>query len=238
MGIKPEITTIMFDLDGTLLPMDFNDFAKVYSREIGKKAASVGCDPEPVVKAVWGGSEIMYKNNGKRKNIEAFWEFFRKEMGENSDKLESALESFYSEEFNEAKAATGENPHAEKLISGLKEKGYNIIVATNPMFPMDANYSRLSWVGLNGDDFDYITSYENSSFCKPNPKYFEEILEKMDKKPEECLMVGNDVTEDLCAIEAGIETYLITDCIINKENKDISNIENGSFEDFMEYVGL
>lgn len=238
MSIRSEVTTIMFDLDGTLLPMDFADFAKEYSYEIGKKALSIGCEPEPVVKAVWAGSKIMYKNNGIRPNIEVFWEYFYEQLGENAQEIQAALENFYREEFNNVKKATRENPQAKMLIESLKAKGYSLIVATNPMFPQDANISRLSWIGINSENFDYITSYENSSYCKPNPKYFQEILEKTGKRPQECFMVGNDAQEDLCAIEAGIDAYLITDCLINNENRDISDIKKGSFEDFINYMEL
>lgn len=36
-------------------------------------------------------------------------------------------------------------------------------------------------------------------------------------------MVGNDVDEDLCSAELGFDTFLITDCIINRNDKDYSS---------------
>lgn len=41
-------------------------------------------------------------------------------------------------------------------------------------------------------------------------------------------MVGNDVTEDMVASETGMQVFLLTDCLINKERKDISVYPRGS----------
>lgn len=49
-------------------------------------------------------------------------------------------------------------------------------------------------------------------------------------------MVGNDVNEDMCAAALGVDTYLITDCLINSKNKDISAYRHGSFDDFQQFV--
>ena len=111
-----------------------------------------------------------------------------------------------------------------------------IVLATNPLFPSIATESRMRWAGLAPDDFELYTTYENSSFCKPNPKYYEEILGKLGVSAEECLMVGNDVTEDMIAETLGMKVFLLTDCLINKENKDISAFVNGSFSELMEFL--
>ena len=109
------------------------------------------------------------------------------------------------------------------------------MVATNPLFPLVAQEARLSWAGLNSDDFDYISHYENSRFCKPNLKYYEEILAKLDLNPAECLMVGNDVNEDIIAIELGMKVFLVTDCLLNPDNKDISVYPHGNFDDLEQF---
>lgn len=49
-------------------------------------------------------------------------------------------------------------------------------------------------------------------------------------------MIGNDVEEDMCTEKLGFDTYLITDCLLNRENKDISCYRNGSFEEFYNYL--
>ena len=80
------------------------------------------------------------------------------------------------------------------------------------------------------------STYENSSFSKPNPQYFVEILEKLQAKPEECLMVGNDVLEDGAALKTGMSLFFLTDCLINKNNEDISKYPHGSFDELINYI--
>lgn len=114
--------------------------------------------------------------------------------------------------------------------------GFRVALATNPIFPAVATESRVRWAGLEPDDFELYTTYENSKFCKPNPGYYSEIIKKLKCSAEECLMVGNDVTEDMIAEKLGMKVFLLTDCLINKENKDITSYPCGSFDELIEYV--
>ena len=50
-------------------------------------------------------------------------------------------------------------------------------------------------------------------------------------------MVGNDVSDDMVARELGMKVFLLTDCLINKEDADISEYPNGSFEELIDYIG-
>ena len=114
--------------------------------------------------------------------------------------------------------------------------GYRVVLATNPIFPAIATQSRIRWTGLEPEDFEFITTYENSSYSKPNPRYYEEVLEKIGCTPAECLMVGNDVTEDGAAKKLGIDVFFLIDCLINQEGRDISGEPHGSWEDLMAYI--
>lgn len=234
-----KITTVLFDLDGTLLPMDEKVFVNAYFRELAKKGVEHGCtDAETLVAAVWKGTGAMVKNDGKVKNDARFWQVFTSEMNEDEGRLRPVFDRFYAEEFHRVKDVVGENPLAKRVVQGLKERGYDVILATNPLFPKVAVNTRLSWLGLGLEDFLEVTSYEDYSYCKPNPEYFREILQKTGKSPEECLMVGNDAEEDLAAQELGISVFLVTDCLINEKKRDISDVPQGSFEELIRYLGL
>jgi FMN phosphatase YigB (HAD superfamily) len=130
----------------------------------------------------------------------------------------------------------GHTDQAARIIAWLKERGCRCVLATNPIFPAIATGSRMQWAGLKAADFDLVTTYENSRYCKPNPDYYREILQKIGEVPENCIMVGNDVTEDMVARELGMQVFLLTDCMINKENKDISQYPHGSFDALMDYL--
>ena len=49
-------------------------------------------------------------------------------------------------------------------------------------------------------------------------------------------MVGNDVKEDMIAESLGMKVFLLTDCLINKEEKDISVYPNGDLNALLAYV--
>lgn len=104
------------------------------------------------------------------------------------------------------------------------------------MFPAIATESRTRWAGLQPEDFALYTTYENFRYCKPNLDYYREILTKLGCAPEECLMVGNDVGEDMVTRELGMQVFLLTPCLINKSGADISAYPNGGFDDLLRFV--
>lgn len=230
------IKNIFYDLDGTLLPMDMDVFIKAYFGGLVKKMVPYGYDKDKLPEAVWAGTEAMVKNDGKKTNEEVFWDFFMKYVDvPESDK--EIFESFYMNEFDLVQNYCGYNEKVPKLIKTVEELGFNQVLATNPLFPEIATRKRVSWAGLSVDDFKTFTHYSNSHYCKPNPDYYRELLEKLSYKAEETLMIGNDVEEDMVAAStAGMKVFLVTDCMINKKNRDISEYPNGDFDDALAYI--
>lgn len=235
------IKNVLFDLDGTLLPMDMDEFTNGYFKFLVKKAMSHSdmYKPDELVKVIWGGVKAMVMNGGKGPNEDAFWEYFASVYGQDALKDRELFNEFYAKDFVCAKEFTGFNPEAKVTVDACKEAGYKVVLATNPIFPETATRQRTNWAGLDVEDFETFTTYENSTYCKPNPKYYLELLKKLDMDPAECLMVGNDVSEDMDAgLMAGMQVFLITDCMINKENKDIDAYPHGSFKELREYLGI
>lgn len=230
------ITTVFFDLDGTLLPMDQEKFVKSYLGRMAKKMAPHGYEPEMLVKSVWMGTGAMVKNDGSATNETVFWNVFDQLFGRDTRVDEPLFEEFYRNEFQAVKDDCGFDPRAAESIRQIKALGLRTVLATNPLFPPIATQSRVRWAGLEPEDFEFITTYDNSSFCKPNPDYYREILGKLNLKAEECVMVGNDVNEDMVARELGMKVFLLTDCILNKDNKDISQYPCGSFPELLDYI--
>lgn len=230
------VKVVLFDLDGTLLPMDQDKFVEAYFGGMAKKLAPHGYDPKTLVGGIWESVKAMVKNDGFVTNEEAFWNCFSSLLGERVREDESIFNEFYRNEFQSVKNNCGYHEKAKEVVAYLKEKGQRVVLATNPIFPAIATESRIKWAGLMPEDFELYTTYENSSFCKPNPEYYLQILEKIGAAPENCLMVGNDVTEDMVAESLGMKVFLLTDCLINKENKDISVYPNGSFDDLLAYL--
>ena len=227
---------VLFDLDGTLLPMDQDDFIKAYFGGLVKMLAVHGYDPEIVTKSIWAGTGAMMKNNGECTNEDTFWKNFAGFFGDKVYDDAPYFEEFYRTEFQKVADVCGFAPQANEVIQALKKANTRIVLATNPLFPAVATYSRIRWAGMKPEDFELVTTYENSRYCKPNLKYYEDILATIGVAPEECLMVGNDVSEDMIAEKLGMKVFLLTDCLINKDNVDISKYPNGSFGELMEFL--
>lgn len=230
------ITAVFFDLDGTLLPMDQEVFIKAYLGGMAKKMAPHGYDPQMLAEAVWKGTGAMSVNNGTRRNECVFWEVFDSVMGKACRGDESLFEEFYRTDFQKVKDVCGYDERAAQVIQQLHEKGLRTILATNPLFPPIATQSRVRWAGLKPEDFEWITTYDNSSFCKPNPEYYREILGKLGLQAENCLMVGNDAVEDMAAGDVGMQVFLLTDHLINKDGRDISAYSHGGYPELMALI--
>lgn len=230
------ITTIFFDLDGTLLPMDQELFLRDYFGRLVKKMAPHGYDPDRLTKSIWACTGAMVQNSGNMSNEDIFWNRFSEIYGRNMRSEESAFLEFYQNEFHEVRHSCGFDPRAADVIQELKDQGFRLVLATNPLFPAIATQSRIRWAGLKPESFEWITTYENASCCKPNPDYYREILDKLKLQPEECLMVGNDVEEDMIAETVGMQVFLLTDCLINKYQKEINLYPNGSFPELLQFL--
>lgn len=226
------LNTILFDLDGTLLPLDLNTFIKKYMEALSAKAAPLGYEAQPFIEAVWKGTYAMVGNDGTKTNDECFWSVFWQKLGKKDPALLAAIDDFYCNDFYELNQIFQLKEDRSKLIYKLKEKGYTLVLATSPIFPLTALTARLAWIGLKTKDFDHLTHYENCRYCKPNLNYYREIMLSIDKKPGECLMVGNNIKEDCIASELGCDTYFVTDWPENKEELPYDHIKHGSWQDF------
>ena len=233
-----KITTVLFDLDGTLLPMDQDVFVKDYFGRIADKVAPAGYDPKELIGTIWRGTAAMVKNDGSKTNEEAFWDYAVSVYGEKILRDKYLFDEFYEKEFDKIKAVCGYAPAAAQIVYSLKQRGFRVALATNPIFPARATQWRIQWAGLRPEDFELYTTYENSTHSKPNPDYYRDVLAKLNVKPEECLMVGNDVGEDMIARKLGMQVFLLTDCMINKANADISGYPHGGFEELKTFLKI
>lgn len=222
--------TILFDLDGTLLPMDLTYFSEVFYRELYRELSTLGYLDEEIAAGMGAAMPAMIANTGACTNREIFLSRFAEAVGDNRIyRDEAAICRYYATRFEVVASSCGYESRARVLLDALHREGVPAVLATNPMFPFEATSARLGWAGLSHEDFVYITSYDNSSYCKPNPDYFREILSRLSLSPEECLMVGNNVDEDMVAREAGISVFLVTDSLINLHEADLGQFPHGDF---------
>lgn len=228
-------TTVLFDLDGTLLPMDFDKFMKLYFYNMGVHFHGK-IEPELLTKSILEATEVMVKTNDGRTNMDIFMEHFGTLIDGDMVDIKRHFDDFYETLFANVQASTFQSEAMLKSVRLLKDKGYDLIIATNPLFPLRANIHRMNWAGLDLEMFDYMSSFEENRYCKPHIEFYQEVLAKIGKKAEECIMVGNDVFDDLPAGKIGMETYLITDCMLNKYQLENTADHTGTYEDFYQFV--
>lgn len=230
-----KLSAVLFDLDGTLLPMDQDAFTKGYFGLLTQKMAPLGYEAGQLIDAVWAGTAAMVKNDGSQTNEAAFWQKFAQIFGAAALADRTYFDTFYANEFQAAQAFCGHNPQAAAAVRAIKAAGCQVVLATNPIFPAAGTRVRLGWTGLTPEDFALCTTYENSRWCKPSLGYYQEILDKLHLRAEECLMVGNDVQEDMAAQELGMKVFLLTDCLINRAGVELSGYPRGGFDALMDY---
>ena len=231
------IKAVLFDLDATLLPMDQKAFLDTYFGLLTRTMVACGYDGEIFVKALKAGTDAIIKNDGSVTNEPAFWRTFDAFYEGREKPRRTVFDRFYSEVFVGTRAACFDDERPRKIVDKVKEKGLIAALATAPAFPAVATETRMGYVGLSPADFSLVTSYENCSFCKPNPKYYLDVAARLGVTPAECLMVGNDVTDDILpALETGMQVFLVTDYLINRIDADIDGWPHGDYDALLAFI--
>ncbi len=202
------IKAILFDLDGTLLDHDMrSDFLPHYFEALGKNFAHI-IPPKKLIQGIMLGSDAISKNDGTVTNEEAFAKVFYPYVNMEREILEPEFMVFYRDVFPILQHYTKRKPEARDVVETMFKLGYSVVIATNPYFPYTAVQQRMVWAGVDGLPYHKITSYENSHFAKPDPRYFLEILDEIGCRPEEALVIGDEAM-DMIAGVTGCHTFLV-----------------------------
>lgn len=225
------LKAVLFDLDGTLLPMQELDFIKKYAELLDIKMAKIGLDGTKLGRLIWESMHRIEKNDGSKTNNDVFNETFIDFYGEEASKYKSLLLDYYINEFSGTKMVCTENPLARTIIDFVNNNNLLCILATSPVYPSVATINRMSFIGLKESDFSLFTHHENCRYGKTNPNYYLDILNKFNLKPNEVLLFGNNTFEDgETSLKCGIKTYLIEGCIIY-DKRSSNNFETIKMQD-------
>lgn len=231
------IKAVLFDLDATLLPMDQAAFLKGYFGLLTQKVVSEGFEAKRFMKALMAGTDAMIVNDGSKTNEAVFWDVFRSYYTPDAPPPSlDIFDVFYAEDFPKTRAFCGYDARSRQVVDAVKAKGLTAVLATNPVFPEIATMTRMGYVHLKPSDFALYTTYENCTYAKPNLEYYRAIADKLGLDPTECLMVGNDVADDMVARRLGMQVFLLTDHLINPQNEDISGYPGGDFDALLAFV--
>ena len=232
---KTGLSTILFDLDGTLLPMDQQQVMYAYLKLFRQKCRSIDLDPDRATDALMTGLQAMGAHDGSQTNEQVFWSWFSRVMQIPIDDQVASFIRFYTEEFTQIKAVVDPTPLAAQIVQTVRQKGYCTVLATTPVFPRAGTLERMRWADLEPQWFELITTYEDFSHTKPSLLYYQDILDRLNVSADACLMIGNDVAEDLVVSDMGMEVFLVTDNLINRQQQGIDDIPQGSLTDLLDF---
>ena len=204
------LKAIFFDVDNTLIFFDELQFYKRYLSQVSQVFADM-MPLELFQKKLLSATQALMDNDGEMSNAEYFMNHFSTGFEEKRDEIWKRFMRFYETEYDQFQALVSVPNGVRGVFLQLQQKKLKMVIASNPMWPLDVQRKRLSWAGIGDFDFDLVTHIENMSYCKPRLEYYEEICLKIGERPEVCLMVGNDPMNDMIGATIGMRTFLIVD---------------------------
>lgn len=191
------IKAILLDLDDTLLRTNMSTFLPMYFQALGRHMQAFLSADELIPLILQSTAKMMEDSDPEKTNQDVFDSHFFPGLNHDPEEVKTAIRQFYEDEFPKLRQYTNPMPFAVELVDLLVNHGFKLVVATNPLFPRRAIEHRIHWAGLSQVAFDWITTYENSHFCKPNPLYYREILSRLGVQPREAVMIGDDYEKDI-----------------------------------------
>lgn len=204
------LKAILFDLDNTLVLFDEAQFYQGYFRSIEKVFEDL-MPADIFMERLISAVRTLVQNNGGVTNAEYFKDVFAQGFMDKRDKLWNRFLYFYDTEYDKLEINFTLPKDLHETMDTILQTGLKLVLASNPIFPLNVQMKRLAWAGLDHLPFHMVTHLENMSFCKPRIEYYLEICQKINQPPETCLMVGNDAVNDMVAALTGMKTYLTND---------------------------
>ena len=204
------IRAVLFDLDDTLLENNMDRFLKEYFSLLTPHVAHL-VPPEKFTSALLHATYAMIKNGDPAiTNRQVFIDDFFPRVGRTEEEMMPLFDDFYAVQFGKLRSLTRPNPSARVAIQTAFDMGCDVVIATNPVFPETAIQQRMEWAGISDFPFKLITSYEVMQSTKPNSHYYSEILERIGRSPDECIMVGDDWGNDIVpAMKASLQVFWV-----------------------------
>lgn len=131
-------------------------------------------------------------------------------------------------------------PNAEKVLYYLKEKGFQLVIATTTNEHTIEIYKRQNKNIIAKANFEDIFSliYAKSSVkqLKPHPEIYYKILKELKVKSEECFIIEDSLIGIEAANQANIEVAVIHDPYSENNRAKINQLSQYQFHDFEEML--
>ncbi|HHW04028.1 MAG TPA: HAD-IA family hydrolase [Thermoanaerobacterales bacterium] len=184
------IKTVIFDLDGTLIDSR-KDIAVAANKTLSELNLPT-LPEETIASFIGGGVDILVKRCLGEQYIHMF---------------DEVLQSYKKNYFQGCTVYTTLYPGVKEVLEFLKKRGIKTALATNKVISLSEKI--LEHLGVK-DYFDLMLGPEHVKNRKPNPEIINILLEKLNKKPEDTLYVGDSNLDVLCGKNAGTYTCAVT----------------------------
>jgi len=204
------LKSVLFDIDNTLILFNEARFFKSYLPRITRAFDGL-LSPDLFQKRLMSATQALFHKGDSLSNAEFFLQEFSKGMEEKRPSFWSRFIRFYETEFDSLRSLVTPVQGVKQILTRLERMGVSLVAASNPVWPLVVQKIRLSWAGADDLPYALITHIENTRFCKPRLEFYGDICETLNLTPQSCLMVGNDLRNDMIASRIGMKTYLTTD---------------------------
>lgn len=225
------IQAILFDLDGTLIDDSVDTFIPAYFRALTKKVAHL-VPPDKFIAQLQASTRAMVGNTDSTRTMaQVFAADFFPNLGIPSEILTPLFDDFYARDYAQLRTHVQAIPEARRVLARAIDRGYKTVIATMPVFPGTAVRQRMEWGNIADFAYHLITDYETMHTSKPHAAYYREIAAMIGCAPENCVMVGNEIENDMRpAKRAGMQTFFVTNG--QPANEDALSDWRGTLEDF------
>jgi FMN phosphatase YigB (HAD superfamily) len=226
--------TLLLDLDDTLLDNDIEKFLPDYLKALGVHLSGK-IPADQMAPQLLASTRKMLANTDPSRTLEDVFDAdFYPKLGVTKAELSELLTDFYEKIFPTLSYLTRPRPQAVRVVEEAFDRGWQVVIATNPLFPRRAIEHRLDWAGLPVSRFPFslVTSYEHMHFAKPAAAYYAEVLAQIGWPNQPAVMVGNSLEDDLLpAGRLGIPGFWLTQERAGLGDDAVPLSQKGWFED-------
>lgn len=224
---------ILIDLDGTLVDDSMETFLPAYFAALTKKLAHL-IPPDKLIAQLQASTRAAVMDRDAARTIaEKFAADFFPGIGHSQASLMPLFDDFYARDYPRLQSFVKPIPAARGVLEKIFQRGFQVVLATMPVFPRTAIRQRMEWGNIADLPYTLITDYETMHASKPHSAYYREIAAILGCAPADCVMVGNEIENDIApANRAGMKTFWVTRDTHTHAPADW----RGTLEDFVKLV--
>lgn len=211
------IKAVLFDLDDTLLDINFTAFMTRYVAGLSGLLGRIARTPAPVMGIPFTKAYLALENSNRSDDLTNH-QLFNQEVNAlvgiplDDPAIADAVD-FYEREvvptMHGGIVAARPQRGGRRAVDVVHELGLTCALATNPAFSEACVEARMGWADVSPEDFSLASNWDNTHRLKPNARFYQEFVNTLGLTCDECLMVGNDSRRDFPRPDCGLRTIYV-----------------------------